>query len=353
MTLTVSPGVSREVPQGVTRVVASAPGKVNLVLLVAKPDHRNYHPLYSVFEALNMRETADVRIRPRGADEVPCCGYPIVVSTFDDRGQKIDFAGLDERKHLAWRAAAKLIDIACDRALGGTEHTESEKPEVDPSGVLGNEILDIRITKRIPVAGGMAGGSADAAATLVAVNEAMNLGLNRDELHEIGRGLGADVPACLEGGISLGLGYGDHMTRLDLDQHPEHHWVMVTSKQGLSTPAVFKEFDSRGRGRDKLPAALRPDDLLALSESQRMAAILENDLQETARELHPTLNQAWQAVEQTDALAVLLSGSGPTIAVLARDGKHAKELQETLQNKPGIANAFVTSGPSAPARIEN
>ncbi len=42
--------------------------------------------------------------------------------------------------------------------------------------------LAIRITKRIPVAAGLAGGSADAAATLVACNELWRTGLSQQEL---------------------------------------------------------------------------------------------------------------------------------------------------------------------------
>ena len=335
-------------------VIASAPGKVNLVLLVAKPDERNFHPLYSIFETLNIRETATVETRPIARTDVLHEGYPIVVTTVepDSAGgitageqpqlgkasQLSELSHLDPTRHLAWRAAAALIDEANSRGLNG--------PAPD-------HVLDIEITKRIPIAGGMAGGSADAAATLVAVNRALGLDLDDESLHEIGRKLGADIPACLQGGISLGLGYGDHMTRLDDESTHTHHWVMVTMEQGLSTPAVFKEFDSRGRGRDELPTQLRHQDRAVLGRASVMRQVLENDLQETAREIHSTLEKAWEVIEQTDALASILSGSGPTVAVLARNEKHALELATHLKNQPGIANAFTTSGPSQPARIEN
>jgi 4-diphosphocytidyl-2C-methyl-D-erythritol kinase len=325
-------------------VIASAPGKVNLVLLVGKPDERNYHPLYSIFETLNIRETATVETRPKARTDVLAHDYPIVVTTVhpetgsEPESALSELAQLDPTRHLAWRAAAALIDEAKSRGL---------------NTLAPDHVLDIEIAKRIPIAGGMAGGSADAATTLVAVNRALGLDLDDESLHEIGRSLGADVPACLQGGISLGLGYGDHMTRLDDDSTPTHHWVMVTMQQGLSTPAVFKELDSRGRGRETLPTKLRHEDRAALGRASVMRQILENDLQLTARELHPTLNQAWEAIEKTDALASILSGSGPTVAVLARSHEHAQELAKHLKNQPGIANAFTTSGPSQPARIEN
>ncbi|MDO5049563.1 MAG: 4-(cytidine 5'-diphospho)-2-C-methyl-D-erythritol kinase [Actinomycetaceae bacterium] len=319
-------------------VIASAPGKVNLVLLVAKPDERVYHPLYSIFETLNIRETASVQVRPPAQADVLIDGYPIVVTTTAPGAELPELADLDPKRHLAWRAAAALWDVS-----------QRRRNLPIPPG----HVLDIEITKRIPVAGGMAGGSADAAATLVAVNEVLGLDLDDEYLHEIGRQLGADVPACLQGGISLGLGYGDHMTRLDDADTPQHHWVMVTMDQGLSTPGVFKEFDARGRGRDTLPTALKREHLAALGTADQVGQILENDLQETARELHPTLNRAWEAIEATDAVASILSGSGPTIAVLARDGEHARRLAKHLKTQPGIAGTVVTSGPARPAGIEN
>lgn len=54
----------------------------------------------------------------------------------------------------------------------------------------------------------MAGGSADAAAALIACNQLWGLGLTLEQLCQIGRTLGADVPACIMGGMTLGQGEG-------------------------------------------------------------------------------------------------------------------------------------------------
>ena len=92
-------------------------------------------------------------------------------------------------------------------------------------------------------------GSADAAATLVACNELWGLGLDDAHLQALGRTLGADVPACLVGGIALGTGHGDHMTLLRAGEDPDpvaHHWVLALAAHGLSTPEVFAGLDAAG-----------------------------------------------------------------------------------------------------------
>lgn len=50
--------------------------------------------------------------------------------------------------------------------------------------------ISVKLTKRIPVAAGMAGGSTDAAAMLYAMNQLYDLGLSRRELMKRGYRLG-------------------------------------------------------------------------------------------------------------------------------------------------------------------
>lgn len=358
-------------------VTASAPGKINLQLLVGKPDTNGYHPLYSIFETVGLRETCIAKFTPQGnnhfeSSTLPnstatllsytASGYPITVRTCVDLGtqaanaqaleQLNDVAATD---HLAWKAAAKIVEQAAANA----------EYQLLPD----NTQIDLTIIKRIPAAGGMAGGSADAAATLVAVNELLRLRLSNSELEKIARTLGADVPACLTGGTSLGLGYGDHMTRLDTyfanqteDSTPvnSHHWVMVMSPTGLSTPAVFNAFDAANAGRPLIPTVSDLQEVLthdpqlpkALYEAKQMAEIMENDLQATAFALRPDVAQVHQYLETLGAHKVMLSGSGPTLAVLVEDETEARALGEKTSTHPQVAGILITSGPGLPAMVE-
>lgn len=76
------------------------------------------------------------------------------------------------------------------------------------------EGVEVNLTKRIPVAAGMAGGSTDGAAMLYGMNQLYDLGLSRKELMERGVKLGADVPYCLMRGTALAEGIGEKLTQL-------------------------------------------------------------------------------------------------------------------------------------------
>ena len=320
-------------------VRASAPGKVNLTLRVGAPTPDGYHPLVTVFEALNLRETVTVRTSKTPGVRVETIAY-LPDGSVDEATTRA-MAGVDPATHLAVRAARVLQRLA---AAGPWASTAAG--------------LSIRVDKRVPVAGGMAGGSADAAAALVACNELWELGLGSEQLQAIGRSLGADVPACLAGGIALGTGRGDHMSVLregdEAGAEYQHHWVMLLAHEGLSTPSVFREFDRVDAVGAPALAEPTPEEVAALCAGpESLRHCLVNDLQAPALRLRPELAETIAAARDAGALAVTLSGSGPTVAALARDAEHARTLAAALSDAPTVARAIPTHGPACGARIES
>ena len=320
-------------------VRASAPGKVNLTLRVGVPTPDGYHPLVTVFEALNLRETITVRTSKTPGVRVETIAY-LPDGSVDEATTRA-MADVDPATHLAVRAARVLQRLA---AAGPWASTAAG--------------LSIRVDKRVPVAGGMAGGSADAAAALVACNELWDLGLGDEQLHAIGRSLGADVPACLAGGIALGTGRGDHMSVLregdEAGAEYQHHWVMLLAHEGLSTPSVFREFDRVDAVGAPALAEPTPEEVAALCAGpESLRHCLVNDLQAPALRLRPELADTIASAKEAGALAVTLSGSGPTVAALARDAEHARTLAATLSETPTVARAIPTHGPACGARIES
>lgn len=321
-------------------VCASAPAKVNLTLRVGEPSRDGYHPLVTVFEALHLREYVTVHtsktpgIRIETTAHLPGGGI--------DEDTTSAMRALPADSHLAGRAAKVLQKLAMAGPWAATA-----------AGVA------ITVDKHIPMAGGMAGGSADAAAALVACNELWELGLSPDQLERIGRTLGADVPACLMGGIALGTGRGDHMELLAAGNPAPgeggHHWAIALAHGGLSTPEAFAALDAAGgpQGSWKPLEPLTGAERTALTGTAHdLAPALVNDLEEMALRLRPELGDTVEAARRAGALAVHLCGSGPSIAALASDADHARFLAHDLASCKSVKAVLATSGPAEGARIE-
>ncbi|MFJ4621440.1 4-(cytidine 5'-diphospho)-2-C-methyl-D-erythritol kinase [Streptomyces sp. NPDC088812] len=294
-------------------VTVRVPAKVNVQLGVgaARPD--GFHDLANVFLAVGLYD--EVTATPADALRVTCEG--------PDAGQ----VPLD-RTNLAARAA-----IALAERYGRT-------PDVH-----------LHIAKDIPVAGGMAGGSADGAAALLACDALWGTRATRDELLDICAGLGSDVPFSLVGGAALGTGRGEKLTALDTGG--TFHWVFALAARGLSTPAVFREFDRLAEGRDIPEPVASPDvlDALADGDPDALAAAVSNDLQPAALSLFPELADTLAAGRAAGALAALVSGSGPTTAFLVRDTAAAAAVAGALRASGTCRTVRTATGPAPGATV--
>jgi 4-diphosphocytidyl-2-C-methyl-D-erythritol kinase len=169
-------------------------------------------------------------------------------------------------------------------------------------------------------------------------------------LLELAAQLGADVPFALVGGTALGRGRGDRLTAV-LTQG-RYQWVFALADDGLSTPAVYGEIDRLRAGSvlpepgvaDRLLVALRRGDTAAVG------AALSNDLQRAAVSLRPQLQLTLEIAEEYGALGWLVSGSGPTVAALARDEEHSLDLAVAF-TAGGVCRTVVrATGPVPGAR---
>ncbi|MGF0117958.1 4-(cytidine 5'-diphospho)-2-C-methyl-D-erythritol kinase [Promicromonospora sp. Marseille-Q5078] len=297
-----------------------APGKVNLSLRVGAVQDDGYHPLATIFQAVALYEEVTATQVPEGA------GITITVD-----GPQADHVPVDS-SNLAWRAAeavARRVGVAPDVAL--------------------------HLAKGVPVAGGMAGGSADAAATLVACDALWQTGLSRDDLATLAAGLGSDVPFALLGHTAVGTGRGHLLT--PAMARGEFHWVFATQEEGLSTPAVYGRFDELtadagdapddpGLAEDNgLMQALRAGDAHALGRA------LHNDLEPAALSLRPELERTLAVARDAGALGTLVSGSGPTVAALARSRQHALAVAASWTAEGAADSVWCTSGPAQGARL--
>lgn len=299
---------------GPLAVRVRAPAKINLTLRVGRARPDGFHPLATVYQAVSLYEEVvaapadpgviEVRVIGEGADQVPA----------DDR-------------NLAHRAARLLA-----RRI-------SERPGVS-----------LVINKSIPVAAGLAGGSADAAATLLACSVLWELDLDHQALLPLAAELGSDVPFALIGGTAVGSGRGESVA--PALARGSYHWVLAFADGGLSTPAVYRRYDELGLTPPdpfEVPAGLM--NALRSGDPEQLGSQLINDLQAPAVDLMPSLRKLLAAAEEYQALGVLVSGSGPTVAFLTGSEADAIDLTVALSGSGLCRSARYVTGPVQGARV--
>ncbi|MFF2651818.1 4-(cytidine 5'-diphospho)-2-C-methyl-D-erythritol kinase [Streptomyces sp. NPDC058045] len=294
------------------RVTVRVPAKVNVQLAVgpARPD--GFHDLANVFLAVGLHD--EVTATPAEELRITC------------EGPGADQVPLD-RGNLAAKAATALA------ALHGR-----------------SDAVHLHIAKNIPVAGGMAGGSADGAAALLACDRLWGTATPRAQLLEICAELGSDVPFSLVGGAALGTGRGERLEPLPVGG--TFHWVFALADGGLSTPAVFREFDRLAGPGVPAPTASRALlEALRAGDAKALAAAASNDLQPAALSLFPALADTFAAGTAAGALAALVSGSGPTTAFLAADEPAARAVAAALTASGTCRTVHRTTSPAPGATV--
>lgn len=313
-----------------TAVSVHAPGKVNMYLAVGDVHPDGYHPLTTLFAAVSLTETVTVS---EGQTQGLSLSMDIVPgSLVDQQMQAGQFDPADvpmDERNLVYRAAELIL----------AEH-----------GIEPAPALHLHIAKAVPVAGGMAGGSADAAAALIATDRYLHASGRTDGLltpgdyERLAAQLGADIPFSVRAalGQTLALGQGTGTELQNVEAPPESlHLVIVAAQFGLATPSVFKQLDA-GRAAGLYPASgelVEPVELLDALKSYdgsdtalaSLAALLRNDLQAPALSCAPQLEQTLNLRDSEGVYASLVSGSGPTVLLLASSQARAEALATSLR----------------------
>ena len=248
-----------------------APGKVNLCLLIGAPRPDGLHPLVSLVQPTQLAD--EVTLETAGdRDTVICPGV--------------------EGENLALRA---LSDF---RAATGWD----APPQT------------LTITKRIPIAAGMAGGSGNAAAALKLASQASGLAIPP----QLAMRLGADVPVMLHGARALMTGAGEHVEPLAGDKPP---LIVVPLDAQLGAGEVYREFDARDTPRT-------PDELEAAAAAIRAGHLTPvNDLEAAARRLCPAIDPALEALREAGVEHPMVTGSGPTVFGISDDPEAVARLR--------------------------
>jgi 4-diphosphocytidyl-2-C-methyl-D-erythritol kinase len=244
--------------------------KINLDLRVLRKRSDGFHELRTIFQTISLADTIDVEVQ-RGRTRI-------------DLKSNIEIsANLVER-------AADLVLRAC--------HAKCQ--------------LRIRLTKRIPLGGGLGGGSSNAAAMLLAIPVLLGKSLPIEKLLELAAGLGSDVPFFLMGGTAVGLGRGTEL--YPLPDAPSRPGLLITPGIHSSTPAAYAALK-----REVLPEA--PTDIINKFQAVAWdtASAWTNDFEMVVFRQHPQLKSIQAKLLKLGAWRAMMTGSGSALFGLFPD----------------------------------
>lgn len=174
----------------------------------------------------------------------------------------------------------------------------------------------IHIYKHIPMQAGLAGGSADGAAVMRAINLLFKLGLSYEELAELGKSIGADIPFCIHEKTAFVSGIGEKLEFIDNPIHK--HIVLIKPRKGVSTKRSFGMLD--------IANEIHPDcralkDAIQENDYDKMLKCMGNTLEGVSVKIVPQIGEIKNALLEMGFDTALMSGSGSCVFALTDDEK--------------------------------
>lgn len=264
-----------------------APAKLNLLLHVVGKRPDGYHLLETVFRFIDFADTVELAVRSDGVIELI---NPI--------------EGVLPEDDLTVRAARVL-----------QQHTGCS---------LG---ASIRLTKRIPMGGGLGGGSSDAATVLIALNSLWNTGVSREKLMELGVGLGADVPVFIFGRNAIARGIGEKLNEINIK---DAWYVVIHPGVHVPTAKIFKNIAVQVLTEQTDISIMR---ILETTQQRR------NDLQSVVLSMYPEVNDVVSELSKYGL--PMMTGSGACVFLECSSEDGAAKVLKALSKK---YNGFVAKG---------
>lgn len=267
-------------------LVIPSPAKINLFLKVVGKRPDGYHEIITLLSRIGLFDTVVLSFN-QSATSVECA-HPKVP---------------EDRSNLAHRAAVLFFDA-----------------------LSVHDGVAIFIDKVIPVAAGLGGGSSNAAAVLMGLNQHYGLPLTDGKVMEIALKVGADVPFFVFRHSAIARGIGDHLEIYkDL---PPLSVVLVRPLFEVSTGWVYKNLNL---GLTNCEKSIK--NRYFEQDFSRVTDFLCNDLEQVTIRKFPEIKIIKQALLDVGAETALMTGSGPSVFGLFKDGHQAAEAFHSIRHR--------------------
>ena len=199
-----------------------------------------------------------------------------------------------------------------------------------------NDKFRILIHKVIPIQAGLGGGSSNAACTMKAVNTMLKLGATDEELIEISKTLGCDIPFFIKCKPARVQGVGEILTPISIKNN--YYVLLVKPDAGCSTKEVYAISDTMDLKTCNIENVIKAleegdDDLLAES--------ISNALQEPAIKNVPAIQAIIDELRENGLKMVQVTGSGSAVFALSTNKQELKKVFKKLENRYEVELAKV------------
>lgn len=198
--------------------------------------------------------------------------------------------------------------------------------------------IEIKINKRIPIAGGMAGGSSDCATTLMGINKMFDLKLSKEDLMKRGVKLGADVPYCVLGKTAIAEGIGEILTPLPT---PPSCYVII-AKPPVSVSTAFVYGHIRADEITKRPDIDGMAEAIKNGDLYKMSSLLYNVMEDVTVPEYPIIADIKKMMIENGALNSIMSGSGPTVFGIYDNLEKAENTMKLLKKSNLTEQLYLT-----------
>lgn len=259
--------------------------KINIALNVLGKDDNGYHQLDMVNLPLELRDTIEISVLPGSKDSFITC----------------DDIEIEDTKY-------NLISVAIAKAREKYKFKQQ---------------FSIHVFKEIPISAGLAGGSANAAAILNALFELLKIKPSRQEVIELAKSIGADVPFCMFSVPSRVRGIGEIIEPINAKK--VYQVLIVKPRNGLSTKNVFDQADTMELENGNVENVIKA---LETGDDGLLSSSVHNALEKVSFLMLPEIKAIKEMMVADGLKTVLMSGSGSSIIALENDAKKLIKLEK-------------------------
>jgi 4-diphosphocytidyl-2-C-methyl-D-erythritol kinase len=268
-----------------------APAKVNLFFEILGKRTDGYHEIRSLMQPIRLFDTLWIEAGSKGP-EIHSPNHP----------------ELENESNLVLRTI-HLLEKELNRAL----------------------TFSVRLSKKIPIGGGLGGGSSDSAAVLTGLNQILGSPIHPERLLELAAQIGSDVPFFLSNQTGLALGRGERIE--PWPDFPSWWYILIYPGFSISTSWAYGQVKFPLTRGEKTINLERLKAIKDLHGDIRGKDYLKNDLEEFVNPFYPIIGKIKKALLDQGCLQALMSGSGSTVFGIWETKKSAQEAFSRLKQQ--------------------